>query len=83
MTDQDRAHIHAKDGDFRVINRKSNPPTTTMLQYPELSKYFPGQTLQKRGEDGIWADYELPAEGSATQEENQGIDGGGTQTPGA
>lgn len=63
MTEQDRANIPAKSGEFRARNTKTGE--ITMLQNPELIRYFPDNILQKRNENGTWSAYELPVESPA------------------
>lgn len=52
MTEQDRAHVHAKDEEFRAWHPGTKE--VIMLQMPELIKHFPDYQLQKKDENGKW-----------------------------
>jgi len=67
MTDLDKAGMPAKDYEYRAFNPRNRD--AIMLEDPSYVKYHPGYKLQKRDNNGHWADATAPEADARPEDE--------------
>lgn len=80
MTELDRSGTPAHELPYRAIKYVGGQPEIVMLDSPSMIKIkaFAGYKLQKRGDDGAWANYDPDAPKAPAQEQGDGSGGEGT-----